>query len=175
RSARGSPNCRYALRHVRIPSLVEATRVRTNVRSVSWESEKSGSGGQSSCPPPPRCGGLRTYFLAAQGLAGLHGFAAFFFAAFFAAGAHGFAAFLRAQGWAAWGAQGFFCWATAGSGAAASMPPTATIDPSVWSDFLRVVMVASSLLPLNIDVTSQPRRHGNQPVRHGTCQRGFDH
>src|SRR6516164_360706 len=32
----------------------------------------------------------------------------------------------------------------------------------------------SSLL-LNIDVTSQPRRHANQPVRHGTCQGGFDH
>src|SRR5262249_39428349 len=149
---------------------------KTNVRSVSWESEKSGGGGQSSCPPPPRCGGRRTYFLAAQGLAGLHGFAAFFFAAFFAARAHGFAAFLRARGLAvlALGAQGFVCWATAGSGAAASMPPTATIDPTVWSDFLRVVMVASSLLRLNIDVTSQPRRHGNQPVRHGTCQGGFD-
>src|SRR5229473_6750864 len=25
-----------------------------------------------------------------------------------------------------------------------------------------------------VDVTSQPRRHGNQPVRHGTRQRGFD-
>src|SRR5262249_61612920 len=85
-----------------------------------------------------------TYFLAAQGLAGLHGFAAFFFAAFFAAGAHGFASFfLPAQGLAALGAQGFVCWATAGSGAAASMPPTTAIDPSVWSDFLRAVMIAS--------------------------------
>ena len=74
------------------------------------------------------------YFLAAQGLAGLHGFAAFF-----PLGAHGFAAFfLPAQGLAALGAQGFVCWATAGSGAAASMPLTAMIDPSVWSDFLRV-------------------------------------
>src|SRR5262249_50400434 len=136
---------RYALRHVRISLLSGATRLRTNLRSVSWESEKSGGGGQSSCPPPPPCGGLRTYFLAAQGLAGLHGFAAFFFAVFFAAGAHGFAAFLPAQGLAALalGARGFVCWASAGSGAAASMPLTATIDPSVWSDFLRVIMVAS--------------------------------
>jgi hypothetical protein len=31
-----------------------------------------------------------------------------------------------------------------------------------------------SLSSLNIDVTSQPRRHGNQPVRHGTCEGGFD-
>src|SRR5262249_58313808 len=116
-------------------------RQRNNVQSVPSESEKSGGGGQSSCPPPPPCGRLRTHFLGAQGLAGLHGFAAFFFAAFFAAGAHGFAAFLPAQGLAAFafGAQGFVCWATAGSGAAASMPLTAMIDPSVWSDFLRVI------------------------------------
>src|SRR6516162_5184943 len=120
-----------------------------HVRSVPSESEKFGGGGRSSCPPPPPCGGLRIYFLAAQGLAGLHGFARFF-----AAGAHGFAAFLPAQGLAALalGAQGFVCWATAGSGAAASMPPTAAIDPSVWSDFLRVVMVASPCLLLNINV-----------------------
>src|SRR5262249_13585749 len=144
RSARGSSNCRYALRHVRIPLLIEATRLRTNVRSVSWESEKSGGGGLSSCPPPPRCSGLRTYFLAAQGLAGLHGFAALFFAAFFAAGMHGFAAFLLPQrGLAPSGRPGLVCWAPAGSGAAASMPPTTAIDPSVWSDFLRAVMIAS--------------------------------
>ena len=94
------------------------------------------------------------YFLAAQGLAGLHGFAAFF-----PAGAHGFAAFfLPAHGLAALalGAQGFVCWATAGSGAAASMPLTATIDPTVWRDFLRVVIVASSLLLLNIDAMCEP-------------------
>src|SRR5262249_42608554 len=132
--------------------------------------------GHAAVPLPPPCARHHTHSLAAQESAGFDGFAAFFFAAFSAAGAHGFAAFLPAQGLAALalGAQGFVCWATAGSGAAASMPPTATIDPTVWSDFLRVLMVASSLLPLNIDVTSQPRRHGNQPVRQGTCQGGFD-
>jgi hypothetical protein len=88
----------------------------------------------------PPDGGLRTYFFGAQGLAGLHGFAAFF-----PAGAHGFAAFFPAQGLAALalGAQGFAVWPAAGSDAAASMPPTAAIDPSAWSDFLSVVMVAS--------------------------------
>jgi hypothetical protein len=144
--------------------------VRTNVRSVSWESEKSGGGGQSSCPPPPRCGGLRTYFLAAQGLAGLHGFAAFF-----PAGAHGFAAFfLPAQGLAALGAQGFVCWANRRQRRGCKHAADRGDRSKRLERFLEGSHDSVSLSSLNIDVTSQPRRHGNQPVRHGTCEGGFD-
>jgi hypothetical protein len=36
----------------------------------------------------------------------------------------------------------------------------------------KIGSVSSSLL--NVDVTSQPRRHSDQPVRHDTRQGGFD-
>jgi len=34
--------------------------------------------------------------------------------------------------------------------------------------------VRSEVPPSHIGVTSQPRRHGNQPAGHGPCEGGFD-